>query len=103
MSVIGSGAKLDGNLNAQEPIEINGEFHGTINCRTQLIVGSTGHVDATLTAPRITIKGLVKGSVQAPRQLEILTGARFESDLAVQPEILIISNKVHFGEESGDQ
>ena len=99
MSHISPDANMVGFLSTREPIEIDGGYRGQINSKTQITVGSSGDIDASMSAPNIVVHGSVKGKVDAPRQLEIRSGAKFEGKLTCQPEMLIISGKVRFGED----
>ena len=101
MSVIGPEAKAEGSLSAEEPLEIRGEFRGRLHSRSLITVAAGGHVEAKVEAPRVIIEGRLIGDVKAPRQLEIYSGGYFRGELAMQPDVLVLSPEADFGGSSG--
>ncbi len=95
MSLIDSSTRLKGLLHCQEPVEVQGEFEGSIDCRTDLTISQGGKVTGNIRSPHIVIQGSFRGErISASRQLEILEGADIQAEQVKQPDLIILSSKV---------
>jgi len=101
MSVIGSETKAEGVLNAQEPLEVRGEFQGEIRSRSRLTVESGGSVRGNVEAPQVVVRGSLVGDVRSTRQLELLAGGYFRGRIWIQPDVLILSPQADFSGSTG--
>ncbi|MHA6532813.1 bactofilin family protein [Paenibacillus sp. BAC0078] len=72
-SLIGHGGTLEGKVNCDTNLRIEGNFSGEIHCRGTVTVGEQGAVRSTIKAQEIIIAGKVYGDVTADRRL-IMTG-----------------------------
>lgn len=72
-SLIGHGGTLEGKVNCDTNLRIEGTFSGEIICSGMVTVGEEGTVHASIRAEEIVIAGKVYGDVTAERRL-IMTG-----------------------------
>lgn len=82
MTVIGAGARLEGNLISAGSLKIEGNVKGQITAEGDVIVAPEAQVDADIRANNITIAGRYKGDVTAAGNLELATTARVEGNIS---------------------
>jgi len=70
-TVIGKGARLDGKIDVNGGIRIDGEVKGKVVCTDTISVGSDGVIEADLEAKHAIIGGKVKGNILASEKLEL--------------------------------
>jgi cytoskeletal protein CcmA (bactofilin family) len=80
-SVIGEKVSLNGTLNVEGNIVINGQVEGSVTCTGQLTVGKTGKVRADLEVGSIVIGGWVEGKVHARERVELQTESHLKGDV----------------------
>ncbi|KWX77788.1 cell division protein [Paenibacillus riograndensis] len=68
-SLIGHGGTLEGKLNCDTNLRIEGNFSGEINCQGTVTVGEQGTVRSSIRAQDIIIAGKVYGDVIADQRL----------------------------------
>lgn len=72
-SLIGHGGTLEGKVNCDTNLRIEGSFSGEIICSGVVTVGEEGTVRSSIKAEEIVIAGKVYGDVTADRRI-IMTG-----------------------------
>jgi cytoskeletal protein CcmA (bactofilin family) len=87
---------LSGRLNLRGPGQVLGNFSGQIECDGDLLIGPEAHVEADIRGARITVSGLVKGSVIASNRLKITSTGRLEGDATVGA-LVVQEGGVHYG------
>lgn len=91
---IDKGSYVQGELSFEETFRIDGRFDGRIRSRSELIVGDTAEVSAEIDVGRISVSGMVKGTVRASERVELLARARVFGDI-VTP-VLRVEEGAHF-------
>jgi len=71
-TLIGHGGNLEGKVNCDTNIRIEGSFCGEIHCTGTVTVGEQGLVQASIVADEIIIAGKVLGDVAASRRITML-------------------------------
>ncbi len=92
--MIGSQIKLTGEISGDEDVEIQGRVEGTINLKKNLVIATSGSVDAKIHAKNVTISGKVKGDVTADERVELLASGSLEGN--VRAPKIVISEGAHF-------
>ena len=69
--LIDQGTELKGDLTFKGSFRIEGNFKGTINSDSILIVGERGRVEADIKVGQVVINGEVRGNVQASQRVEV--------------------------------
>ncbi len=87
---IGGSMKIDGKIWGRRPIWIDGEVTGTINCESEVLIGPTARVKATIRAATIKINGQVEGELYASERMEVLPQGFIRGDLTNLPGCLVI-------------
>ncbi len=87
---LGGGMKIDGKIIGRKPIWMDGELKGSIECESEVVIGPTAKIEATIKAATIKINGQVKGDLFASARMEVLSQGRIQGNLTNLPGSLII-------------
>lgn len=79
---------IRGDLNFKGSFRIDGQFKGTINSDSTLIIGESGKVEADLQVGYVIIDGEIKGNVTAKNKVEIHSNGRVFGTV-VSPKLVI--------------
>ena len=93
-TVLAEDIEFDGELVFHDPLLIKGNFSGEIRSSGDLFINDSARVEAKIEAHTVSVKGHVKGDVQAHSRLELFETARIignirTPDLFVQSGCLI--------------
>ena len=84
-TTIGAGTRAEGNITFTGVLRIQGDVLGDVSCATDaqgtLVVGESGNVAGTITAPHIVVSGRVTGPVHSSESIEIRPGACVAGDV----------------------
>ncbi|MEE8557453.1 MAG: polymer-forming cytoskeletal protein [Myxococcota bacterium] len=78
---IDQGSEFSGRLSFRDTVRIDGRFEGEISSDNTLIVGETGHIQATIHSQTVVISGEIEGDIEAPRQVVIHKMARVNGNI----------------------
>jgi len=82
ISSLGKTTFSKGELKAQEDLIISGHFFGNIDVKNHsIIVEHSGHLEAEISVKNITIKGYVKGNVNASGKILIHSTGQMIGDI----------------------
>ncbi len=87
-TTIGSSIVIDGEISGEEDLVIQGTVKGKIVLKENLIVESSGVVEADIETANVTISGQVTGNIHASQRVELRADGRMVGDLKA-PRILI--------------
>jgi len=79
-SILSKKIKIEGDIQGDEDLRLEGHFKGTIKVVGDIHVGQSGVVEADLEADNIVIQGQVTGNVLARQQLEIQSSGQLLGD-----------------------
>jgi len=79
---------LKGDLSFKGSFRIEGQFQGTINSDSLLIIGEKGKVEADVKVGQIIINGEIKGNIQAVEKVEIHNRGRVFGSI-VTPRLMV--------------
>ncbi len=80
-SVIGNTMSINGDLQADEEVTIEGKVKGTIKVSSLLIIGHQGYVNADIKAREVVIQGKAEGNITATERVEIFANGEFLGDV----------------------
>jgi cytoskeletal protein CcmA (bactofilin family) len=86
-TVIGPNCNINGRIQSDGGIRIDGVFQGAVETTSNLIIGESAKVVADITANNVSISGAVKGDISA-NKVEILETGRVWGDLLVNSLLL---------------
>jgi cytoskeletal protein CcmA (bactofilin family) len=81
---IDQGSEFSGKLSFKDTVRIDGRFEGEIASENTLIVGESGHVEATIHSEVVIVSGEVRGDIHAKQQITLHKNARVFGKLHTQ-------------------
>ena len=79
-SLLSKKVKIEGDIQGDEDLRVEGHFKGTIKVVGDLLIGQSGVVEADVEADNIVIQGQITGNVLARKQLEIQSSGQLLGD-----------------------
>ena len=79
-SLLSRNVNIDGEIQGQENLHVDGHISGAIKLNGDILIGSSGIVEAEIEANNIVIQGQVTGNVLARQQLEIQSSGSLIGD-----------------------
>ena len=83
-SLLSKEVKIEGDIQGNENLQIEGKLKGSIKITGDIYVGLTGVVEANVEADNIVIQGLISGNVMARKQLQIQATGKLMGDCTAQ-------------------
>lgn len=81
-ATIGASTRINGELQADEDLLIEGSFTGTLILRKHtLTIGSHGQVKGTAFANSVTVEGTIEGDLYASERISIRKGAQVKGNI----------------------
>ncbi|MDR3341636.1 MAG: polymer-forming cytoskeletal protein [Treponema sp.] len=85
-TILSADIDFSGTLSFEKPFLIRGKLVGEIIATGMLVVDEAAVVDATITAPRVIIRGSVTGDVTAADRVEVTGTGKLRGNI-ITPEI----------------
>ena len=79
-SLLSKEVKIEGDIQGNENLQIEGKLIGSIKLVGDIYVGPTGIVEANVEADNVVILGQVSGNVTARKQLQIQSSGQLLGD-----------------------
>ncbi len=98
LTVIGSGARLEGNLVSASSLRIEGKVKGQITAEGDVIVAPDAEVMSDIRATNVTIAGRYEGNITANGTLELASTARVDGNISCRA--LIVNQGAVFSGQS---
>jgi cytoskeletal protein CcmA (bactofilin family) len=83
-TIVSTGARLVGEMVADEEVVMAGEFQGTLRTTRSLQVANTGCVKGEIFADSVLVLGRVEGPIRATERIELQPGAIVDGDIEAQ-------------------
>lgn len=80
-SMIGSGMTIQGEINSQSDIRIDGKMIGNVHCSAKVVIGVDGQVEGNVYALQVDITGKVTGNIQVKEQVTLRNNAIINGDI----------------------
>lgn len=80
-TLIGASANVNGDIDANGTVKVDGQCIGNISSKSDVIVGEVGYVKGNITAVNASISGKVEGNVLCSGLLEISPSGRISGDI----------------------
>ncbi len=78
---IDSGCKINGTIEFQDTLRIEGKVFGKILSKNDLVVGDKGEVEGELEIGVLYVNGIVKGKVRASKKIVVHKGGKLLCDI----------------------
>ncbi len=76
-----SGSSTQGELRFETSFRVDGRFQGKVSSDGDLVVGESGEVEGDLKVGALYVTGVVRGTVQASRRVQIAPGGKLFAEL----------------------
>ena len=94
VSFIGPNIVVDGTLTGNENVVIEGAVRGKINLQSDLRIGSSARVEATVHAKNVVVEGTLVGDLSADSRVELIASAKVDGNIKA-PRI-VVAEGAHF-------
>jgi cytoskeletal protein CcmA (bactofilin family) len=81
INLIGAGTSIEGEVNSNGDIRVDGSITGGVHSKAKVVVGSTGLVEGNVTCQNADISGTVKGNITVTETLFLKSSAKIEGDI----------------------
>lgn len=85
---LSKGTVVEGTINADSDIRIDGTIKGTVDCKGKLIVGPTGVLEGTITCANAVIEGTIKGNLSVNELLHVKETANINGEIVTDKLIV---------------
>jgi cytoskeletal protein CcmA (bactofilin family) len=75
------GSHLRGELHFETHFRVHGKFSGEVRTEGELIVGEGGEVEGEVRVGQVIVSGIVRGSIQASRRVQITSTGKVFADV----------------------
>ncbi len=87
-TVLGPTLEIEGEIEGDEDLVIQGRIHGKIISRKDLTVDSSGRVEASITTKNLAVSGMLIGNVTASERVEVRKEGKMVGDIKA-PRVII--------------
>jgi len=81
VTIVGAGARLEGNVVSAGNLRIDGQVKGQINAEGDVALTPQSQVEADIRAQNVSIAGRFKGSIQVKGKAHLARGGRIDGDI----------------------
>ena len=79
---IGQGTFVEGTINADSDIRIDGEIKGNLNCKGKLILGERGKIVGEIACLNALIEGEIRGKIVVKELLQVRDSAIVDGEIS---------------------
>lgn len=94
LSIIAAGTRIDGDIETDGVIRIEGRVEGSIRAARQVLVGRQGSVQGDITTREAVIGGRVEGSINAADRLEVQSTSVITGDISTRAIAVVEGGKI---------
>jgi len=76
------GTIIEGQINSESNIRIDGLLKGTINTKGRLVLGPEGKVEGDITCNNADIEGVLNGTINVKELLTLKSSAKLQGDIS---------------------
>ena len=81
VTIVGAGARLDGNVVSAGSLRIDGQVKGQINADGDVALSPQSQVEADIRAQNVTVAGRFKGNILVKGKAHLARGGRIEGNI----------------------
>lgn len=99
------GTNIEGTIQADKDIRIDGSLRGSLNCKGKVIIGPTGFISGDVQCENAVVEGRFEGVMFVTDVLHIKETARVDGDVTTQKLVVqpgsVFNVKCKMGSQSG--
>ena len=81
VNIIGHGTNIEGEVNSNGDIRIDGSVKGSVTTKSKLVIGTSGSVDGDVFCQNADISGSIKGKATVNEMLFLKSNGRINGDI----------------------
>ncbi len=81
INLIGAGTGIEGEVNSNGDIRVDGTITGGVHSKAKVVVGVTGLVEGNVTCQNADVSGTVKGNLTVAETLFLKSSAKINGDI----------------------
>jgi cytoskeletal protein CcmA (bactofilin family) len=81
VTIVGKGARLEGNVVSAGNLRIDGQVKGQINAEGDVALSPQSQVEADIRAQNVSVAGRFKGSIQVKGRAHLARGGRIDGNI----------------------
>ena len=81
VTIVGAGARLEGNVVSAGNLRIDGQVKGQINAEGDVALSPQSQVEADIRAQNVSVAGRFKGSIQVQGKAHLARGGRIDGNI----------------------
>ena len=85
---LGPDVIIEGTISGTESVLLEGTVRGNINLQSELRIGTSARVEATVHAKNVTVEGKVTGDISADGRLELVASSTVDGNIRA-PKIIV--------------
>ena len=93
---LGKGSRIEGKLNFEGSVRIDGQVDGEIEAQEALIIGDSAVINAHISAATVIVKGKVTGDIAARKRVELRAPGKLTGNITT-PSLVIHEGVVFEG------
>lgn len=87
-TLIGKNTVIEGSLNAEGTVRIEGKLKGDVNISGNLIVGDVGSVIGNVKADSVLLSGVIEGNITVENHLHLTSSSKLTGDIEAKNIII---------------
>jgi cytoskeletal protein CcmA (bactofilin family) len=88
VTIVGQGAKLEGNIVSAGSLRVDGQVKGQINADGDVMLSAQSSVEATIHAANVVVSGRIKGDINAKAKVELARGGRVDGNITAKALVI---------------
>ena len=88
INILNAGTRIQGDLNSEGDLRVDGAVQGNIVVKTKLVLGQSSSIKGNITAQNCDISGLVNGNIKVNELLIIKASAQINGDISCSKLII---------------
>jgi cytoskeletal protein CcmA (bactofilin family) len=81
VTIVGAGARLEGNVVSAGNLRIDGQVKGQINAEGDVALSAQSQVEADIRAQNVSVAGRFKGNIQVKGKAHLARGGRIDGNI----------------------
>jgi cytoskeletal protein CcmA (bactofilin family) len=81
VTIVGAGARLEGNVVSAGSLRIDGQVKGQINAEGDVALSAQSQVEADIRAQNVSVAGAFKGTIVVKNKAHLASGGRIDGNI----------------------
>ena len=95
LSIIAAGTSIDGDIETEGVIRVEGRVEGSIHAGRQVLIGRQGEVRGDITTREAVVGGKVEGTINASERLEVQSTSVITGDINTRAIAVVEGGRIN--------